>query len=278
MTAAAPRWMAVGAAAAVLGGLFWPTFTWMAERFTVTNSDYSHGVLIPFVSAVLVWRKRQQLWALPRVPAWYGLPLFVAGVVVHLAALHWKVHFVTGFALLLVLTGAVAHVWGRTVLQACWFPLAFLVFMVPLPSVWLISLSFYLKLIAASVATAVVQWLGVPATHAGSIIQLPASTVVVDDTCSGIRSLISLLAVGALGAHVAVVRRGWAKPLFVLAAIPVAWFANLVRIVGTVLGTFVYGPWFAEGWFHTASGMVVFGIGVGSLWALGRACRWFEVS
>ena len=93
-----------------------------------------------------------------------------------------------------VIWGLVWTCWGWRMLWTLRFPMLFLLFMVPLPGVLLISISFKMKMMAATLATHALHLMQIPAEQAGSTINVPGVSVVVDDTCSGLRSLISLIA------------------------------------------------------------------------------------
>ncbi len=137
----------------------------------------------------------------------------------------------------------------------------FLLFMVPLPGIVLIAISFKMKLMAASFATTAIRLFGIPALQAGSTIQIPGVSVGVGDTCSGLRSLISLIALSTLWTSLMPPSSGrWQKLTLVAASIPIALAANMVRIVTLVLLSAIYGPQIAESFIHVGSGIVVFGI------------------
>ncbi len=241
--------------------LFWPTFVWMHARFNAADSFYSHGWLVPAAGAWLVWQQRRYLAQLSIRSSFWGLALLVPSLLVHVVATWWDLHFLSGFAMLGVLTGLVWTVWGWPMVWALRFPLAFLVFMVPLPGVLLIAISFKMKLLAATLATHLVSFIGIPAVQAGSMIHVPGVSVIVDDTCSGLRSLLSLIALSILWTSLmgsAATR--WHKLTIVAASIPIALVANMIRILVLVLLSAIYGPQIAESFIHYGSGVVVFGI------------------
>ena len=250
-------WIAAGAA------LCWPTLVWMAERFEAHDSFYSHGWLIPLASGWLIWQRRARLAALPSAPTYDGLWVLAPSLILYVMATWWRIHVVAGLSLLGILWGLVWTVWGGAVANAVRFPLAFLVFMVPLPGVVLIAVSFYMKILAATIATWLLNLMGVHAAQAGSTIQVPGVSVLVDDTCSGLRSLISLLALSTFWtALLPPAAARWKKLTLVAASVPIALVANMVRILVLVLIAVVYGTKAAEGFIHYGSGIVVFGVAV----------------
>ena len=251
---------------AAFAALFWPTFVWMAERFRVHDTFYSHGWLIPPASAWLIWQRREHLARLAPAPSLQGLLLVVPSALIHVLATWWDLHFISGFAMLGVVWGMVWTLWGWPMLWTLRFPMLFLLFMVPLPSVLLIAISFAMKMWAATLATHMIHLLGIPAQQAGSTIYVPGVSVIVDDTCSGLRSLISLIALSILWTALlprAATRRH--KLAMVAASVPIALTANMVRIMILVLVSAIYGTAAAEGFIHYGSGFVVFGIALAVL-------------
>ena len=246
--------------------LFWPTFVWLAERFDAQDSFYSHGWLVPVASGWLVWQRRALLKTAELHASFWGLALLVPALLLHIVATWWDVHFVSGFAMVAAVWGLVWTCWGRRALSVLRFPLLFLLFMVPLPGVTLIAISFHMKLFAASLATWILKLVGIPAVQAGSTIQVPGVSVIVDDTCSGLRSLVSLIALSMLWTSLMPPSsKRWHKLTVVAASIPIALAANMTRIIVLVLLSAIYGPQIADSFIHYGSGIVVFGIAVAAL-------------
>ena len=257
---------------AVLALLFWPTLVWMADVFNKADSFYSHGWLIPLASGWLVWQRREMLEHLTVRPSYAGLVLLVPSVLVHVLAHGWGVHLPSALAMVTALWGLIWTLWGRDAVWALRFPLFFLLFMVPLPGILLLAISFKMKLLAAALATHALHLMGLSAVQAGSTIHLPGVSVVVDDACSGLRSLISLIALATLWtALLPSSATRSQKLLMVAASMPIALAANMVRIVILSLVAVIYGPHAAEGFIHYGSGFVVFGVALAALAWLSRA-------
>lgn len=267
-------WPAVAVCAAAWVALFWPTLGWMAERFGMHDSFYSHGWLVPVASAWLIWQRRDALSRLPRGPSFAGLILLVPAVLAHAAAARLQLNVVSGLAMVAAVWGLVWTLAGWPLIRALRFPLLFLLFMVPLPGVLLIAASFYLKLFAVRLATPLVNLLGVPAVQAGSTIHLAHISVIVDDTCSGLRSLISLVALATL--WIALQPAGtprWHKLAIVAFAVPIALLANMARIILLVMIAAIYGAESAQGFIHYGAGVVVFGIALALLFTVSHSLR-----
>ena len=255
--------------AALLLLTYLPTFLWMWDRWFAKDSYYSHGVLIPFVSGYLIWQKKEEILARPFVSSRWGMPLVISGIVLHLISSLLRVYFSSGFAFLLTLIGLILYFFGSRVLRIIAFPVFFIVFMIPLPLVIITNISFKMKLFAAQIADVVLNNMGLRAIRQGSIIYLQHTQVVVDDVCSGLRSLISLAALGSIFAYWL---KGpyWKRTLLFLATIPIAVLTNVCRVVFLSFVSEVWGAKFATGLVHDASGFLVFGLAFLMLWAVSQ--------
>jgi len=247
-----------------------PTFAWMVDRWSVKDTYYSHGFLVPFIIAFIVWLKRGELAKLKIQPANnMGWAFFITGISIHALSALWRVYFSSGFSLILVIIGLVLLFLGKTFLRKLLFPIFFLLFMIPLPLVAIANISFKLKIFASQISTAILNGLGVAAIRDGSVIKTMHSYLVVEDPCSGIRSLIALIALGALMAYFSNISRTRKAVLFV-SAIPIAIAGNVIRIVGLSLVSEMYGAKWATGLFHDTMGILVFVFAFFSLLIIGK--------
>ena len=234
-----------------------PAIAWMIDRWSARDTYYGHGFLVPFISAYIIWLKRGKLKELVPVPTAWGWPVLAAGVVVLMLSSVWRIYFSSAFSFLIVVSGLILLFAGKDYLKTLTFPLTFLLFMMPLPLIAISGISFKLKIFAAQVATALINMLGVSAVREGSVIKTLHAYVVVEDPCSGIRSLIALIAVGALMAYFSRLSRVRKTVLF-LSSMPLAIITNIVRITVVSLASEIYGMEFATGKFHDLMGMMVF--------------------
>ncbi len=234
-----------------------PVFIWMFARWTAAETYYSHGFLVPLISIFLVWQKRKELSRLNFKPNRQGWLLFIPGIFIYLIGSFWETYFIGGGSLFLVLPGIILLFLGKQFLRKLIFPLLFLGFMIPLPMVAISNISFRLKIIASQIAVFMVNQLGLPAISDGSVIKTAHSYLVVEDPCSGIRSLIALIALGTLMAYLS----RFSKPkkfILFLSSIPIAIFSNVIRIASLTLVSEMYGPKVATGTFHDIMGIMVF--------------------
>lgn len=249
--------------------VYWPTFIWLKNRFLSVESYYTHGFLVPFVVAFLVWQKRDELAKTPVVPMNIGLVILILSLLAHFAAFSFKIYFISGFSIISTLIGLILYLFGKEILFKLTFPIFFIVFMIPLPRVLIIHISFNMKLFVAQIAAYVVNAMGISALRAGSVIHLPNTSLTVGSPCSGLRSLISLTALGSIYAYLVNMSLPRKFILF-LTSIPLALFSNAVRVVLLLLVAYVYGSDVATGKFHDYSGFLVFVIAFLGLKVIGN--------
>jgi len=246
-----------------------PSFLWMWDRWFAKDSYYSHGVLVPFVCAYLIWLKRKKLASIPRQPSPCGMGVIISGIFVFVVSSVFRVYFSSLFSLLLVIAGIILCLYGSKILRAVLFPLLFLFFMMPLPLVAVVFISFKMKLFAAQLAQVVLQNMGFVAVREGSIIRMPHASVIVEDLCSGLRSLISLIALASIFAYW--MKGPAVKKVFIaLCAVPIAIFTNVCRIVFLSFVSEVWGPQHAAGFIHELSGFLVFALAFVMLYLIGE--------
>ena len=237
------------------------TFSWLYERFTSPDSHYSHGFFVPFFSGYLIWRAMKVFKPDVLPDSGTGLPLIILALLVHIGSVWTHVFFTSGFSILLLAVGVSLFLFGREFTRRIAFALGFLVFMFPLPIGVIHAFSFPLKLKVASMAGAILNAAGVSFFREGAVFHLARTTLTIDDPCSGIRSLFTLLAVGAWVAYSFKIS-AWKKVVLFLSTIPIAIFANVLRVCALILAAQWRGAhWAFPGhWFHTASGIGVFAV------------------
>ena len=255
-----------------IGILYFPVLTKLVHDWEV-DPNYSHGYFIPLIAAFMVWMRKQELAERQVQPTFWGLFLVLAGLGQFVVAWLGSEYFLQGTSLILVLTGTVLALWGWPRTGLVLVPVLYLVFMVPLPAIIWNKVAFPLSLFASMSAAQAIDLIGLSVFREGNIITLPNITLQVVEACSGLRSLVTLLAMSALLAFVAPFSV-WKKWVLFLAAVPVALFCNIIRLVGTAVLAHNFGPGMAHGFMHDFSGWLVFVLGLGLLllvsWVLGR--------
>jgi exosortase len=241
--------------------LFWSTFSWLVYNW-LNNSYYSHGLLVPLVAAFFVWRKREVLAPENRRPDNLGLAVLAVSLVVFLLAQIWQAFHISAFAFILLLAGLALYFLGREATRSIAFPLAFLLFMVPLP--FINRLSPTLEAFTASVSTSVVGLLGIPAVNQGSQIQLENSSFVVGAACSGLNSTVALATLVVIFVYV-IEGTYRAKAVLLAMAVPIALVANLFRVSSLLAIAHFFGADVGMKYFHDYSSPVLFLLAFGLL-------------
>ncbi len=244
----------ITAAVAVLYG---PVFLKLVTDWW-RNPDYSHGFIVPVFAGYLAWKRREVISSLSAAPTWFGLALVLTSVgVLFIGSLGAEL-FLARVSFLGVLVGLVLYFSGWRTLQVLAFPLAVLLLMIPLPAIIYNELVFPLQLLASKLATGCLRQTAlVPVLREGNVLILPGIRLEVAEACSGIRSLMSLVAVATIYAYFAE-SRAWLRVVLVVLMLPVAVLANSMRVLFTALASQVWGTAVAEGWRHEVWGLVVF--------------------
>lgn len=228
------------------------------------DSNYSHGFLIPVISIYLIWQKKKNMAVLQPSKSYLGLLIFLIGITILIVGTAAAEFFSVRLSFLIVLFGLTLFFYGKDFIKKLWFPLVFLIFMIPIPYVIYYSVTFPLQILSTKFATAFLQLIGFTILRQGNIIHLQNYSLEVVEACSGLRSLMTLSALGAAMAYIT--QKDIYKGVFLfLLSVPIAIGANVFRIIITALGAYFISPKFAEGFLHEISGLVVFLVGFVSL-------------
>lgn len=237
------------------------------------DERYSHLLLIPFVSAFLVYWDRERIFASSRRAAALGVPLFTLAAIVYWVTKPWSVWsgrndelWLPALAIVMVWVSCFLMLYGARSAGAAIFPLCFLLLMLPVPAAFLDRAVFALQKGSAEVTAILFKVLGMPVFRDGFQFSLPGIAIEVAKECSGIRSSSALLITAILASHL-FLRSMTSRLVLVLFTIPVAIFKNAVRIVTlSFLGVYVDRGWL-DGPLHHQGGAVFALVGVAILLA-----------
>ncbi len=242
-----------------IGALLLVSYTpvlWRLVRQWDTDPDMGHGFFVPVVAAFIAWQKRRELLALAPSPNWWGLAVVLYGALqLYIATLGAEL-FLARTAFVISIIGVILLLRGTAYIRVLAFPLFLLFFMIPIPSVVYNSLTFPLQLLASRVSTSALDWMQIPVLREGNVLELAQQKLSVVEACSGIRSLLSLSFLSLVYGYF-FESKIWMRVVLFLATIPIAIVANASRVTLTGVLT-EYKPELAEGFFHTASGWVIF--------------------
>lgn len=221
------------------------------------DPNYSHGFLVPFIAGYLVWERWAQLRTIPIQASNWGIPLLSLGIVMLVVGSIGAELYTQRVSFIVVLAGLILLILGKQYLRDLGLPLAFLIFMVPLPAIVVNTIAFPLQLLAAQTAAYCLFQLGIPVFREGNLISLAGSTLEVAEACSGLRSLLALITLGTIYAYFSQ-KDNWKRWVLVGLSIPIAIVANAIRVTGTGILANHWGVEVAQGFYHTFEGWIVF--------------------
>lgn len=241
-------------------------------RFTATywvKDMYSHGYIIPFFAAYLFWIRKRALTETAPLDRWIGVGVLAASLGLRVFAAFFDYNNFERISFIGALLGVCLLVGGRSMFRWAWLPIAFLLFMYPLPSILENTLLMKLQTAASILSTWTLQTMGVSASRMGNTISVDTLTepLEVAEACSGLRMLTIF---GAMSVALVMIidRPWWDKMLILLSAIPIALASNIIRIVSTALLYMAFGqdtPWLSK-IIHDWAGLAMMPIGLGLLW------------
>jgi exosortase len=260
-------------AVALVGGMAW-LYADAARGLVVqwaTSPDASYGAILAAVALLIIWRRRREI--APRLAApdgsAVGALVIGAGLAAYLAGIFAADLFITRASFVLVLGGLTWFLFGTRAAAATFTPLVFLLLAIPLPDLVVTALTSQLQTVAARSAEAMLSLGGIAVYRDGNVLELPATTLQIAEACSGLRSVVSLAAVGVLLA--------WAtagslsrRAALIAATLPISVFANGLRVAATGAAAEAWGPAMARDPWHTIAGWLTFVVSLAAIWSI----RW----
>ena len=256
-----------------LGIVYWPIVVPMVKQWAA-DDNYSHGFLVPFIAGYLAYMRRDELLAAEVRPSNYGLAIICFGLSMLLMGWIATEYYTMRSSLVVIVAGSVLYLLGWEIFKILLAPLAYLLLMVPIPAVIYDAAAFPLKLFVTKVSVLALKAMGIVVWQEGNILMFPNITLEVADACSGLRSIMSLLALGAAYAFVLHTRTR-DRVILILGTLPIAVFTNCLRVIATGVLAQYFGTAAAEGFFHEFAGFFVFFGAVVMFVALGALLkRW----
>jgi exosortase len=256
--------------------VYWPTLAELAGRWG-SESQYSHGYLVPLFALYLLWARRGLISERRSPePAWWGLVLLLGALGLRFAGVYLYFEWLAAVSLLPCLAGLALLSGGRPALRWCWPAVAFLVFMIPLPHRLEVALAHPLQRLATVVSTYALELLGFVAYAEGNVIRLGEVRLGVVEACSGLSMLLNFFAL-ATAVVLLRPRPPLERGVIVLSAVPIALFANVLRILATAVLHKTAGGELADLVFHDLAGWLMMPLALGLLWAELRLLSWVLV-
>ncbi len=244
--------------------------TWVRLWNGLWNQEaYEHGPLVLAVCVWLVWNKREALAALPERPAWWaGSLVLCGGLFVYFIGRSQNLALLEVGAHLPILAGTLLLMYGWGALRVLWFTFVFLLFVVPMPAFVMVMITSQLKERVSMIAELMLYHVGYPIARDGVIISIGQYRMLVADACSGLNSMYSLSAMGLLYMYLMQRRSLMHNAVLLLSILPIAFAANIVRVMALILITYHFGDEAGQGFLHGAAGIVLFMSALVALFAL----------
>lgn len=221
------------------------------------TDEYSHGILIPFIVAYLIWQQRSRLQQIPFQGSWWGVTMVLVGLLMAFVGELSTIYTIIQYGFLLLIAGMALAIMGWPAFKLIAIPLSLLLFMIPLPEFFYAALSSKLQLLSSAIGVEVIRLFHISVLLTGNVIDLGNYKLQVVEACSGLRYLFPLLTLGII---VAFFYRAalWKRIFVVSSTIPITILMNSFRI-GLIGVTVEYwGSEMAEGLLHDFEGWVVF--------------------
>lgn len=225
------------------------------------DSNNSHGLLVPFIATYIAWTIRHKADSVDPNSSRLGLFLLLVSLSIYLIGIIGGIVFFPRLSFVITLIALILYNYGWQMVRVFLFPLLFLFFMIPIPETLLGLVSYPLQLIVSDFSAGIISFLGIPVFQEGNLLHFAKYSFEVTEACSGIRSLVALIALASCLSYM-IAQSYWARFILLVSSIPLATLGNLIRVVVTGLVAHIYGNWAAQGFLHDLSGILVFGFGV----------------
>lgn len=231
---------------------------WDLTRGMWADGLQGHEPAIFAASAFLLYRKRRELLALPEAQAapWAGL-VFLAGLTLYVFGRAYDLRIALA-SMIVLLAAVLLRFRGVAALRLGWFALLFPLFALPLPFEFVLAATGPLKVGVSVVATQLLSWIGYPVANSGVVMTIGQYQLLVTEACAGLQTMFTLEAMGLLYASLVNHASAARNLLLALLIVPIAFFANVVRVVVLALVTYHYGDAAGQGFLHSFSGIVLF--------------------
>ncbi len=250
--------------------LYVPSWTELAQTVWATD-EQGHGPIILAVSGWLLYRRRHDLAALPARPmGWLGWPILLFSLLLYAVGSSQDIVTFAIASQIGVLISLLLVFKGRAALRLLWFPLFFMLFMVPLPEALVAAVTAPLKSAVSAIASALLYSIGYPVGRSGVVMTVGQYQLLVADACAGLNSMFTLEALGMLYMNLMAYTNPVRNVALAILLVPTAFVANIVRVMILVLVTYHFGDEAGQGFVHGFAGMVLFVVALGLMLALDK--------
>jgi exosortase B len=244
---------------AMLGlvALYVPTYVDLARTLWVSE-DQAHGPIILAVALFFFWQKHHQIKELPTAGVAAGWPVLISGLLLYILGRSQDILIFEVGSQIPVIAGFLLIMRGWAAMRMVWFPLLFLIFMVPLPGMFVSMLTLPMKTAVSWATEHLLYLLDYPISRSGVILQMGQYKLLVADACAGLHTLFTLEALGLLYLHLIRHESFVRNTMLAIMIIPISFSANTIRVVSLALITYHFGDAAGQGFMHGLAGMVLF--------------------
>ena len=257
--------------------LFIPTYMDLASTIWATD-EQGHGPIILMISLFLFWQKREAFVVKKNQnsqPVIGGVILFL-GLAFYVVGRSQSLLILEVGSQILILSSVILIILGTRALRKLWFPLFFLIFMLPLPGSFVDALTLPMKEAVSHVVELFLYQLSYPIARDGVILQIGYYKLLVADACAGLHTVFTLEAMGLLYLHL-IKRDSFARNVsLAILILPISFLANVIRVITLVLVTYYYGDDVGQGFIHDFAGLVLFGVALVLIIGVDSLIHYFE--
>jgi exosortase len=225
------------------------------------SDDYSHGFLIVPIALYIVWQKRGSLAEATLVGTWVGLPVTVLSLLAYLFARAGEILTLASLSMIGFIAGTVLFLFGFRIFRLCLFPMLLLLFMIPVPAQIQAALTIPLQLLVTKTTALLASSVGIPIYCEGNVIHHSQGTFEVVQACSGLRSIMALLTLGAIFGYFTL-SSNLLRGILFFTAVPIAVAINILRVFAMVAAIHFLSVDLTKGAPHTILGIVLFAVAV----------------
>lgn len=258
--------------------LYFPTFNALATTYWSTD-EQGHGPLILMISIFLMWVKRDSFVLdknQTRTHKSFAYIIFVFGLLVFIFSKLLELFVAEVLSYIVVIVGILALFIGFTGVKKLWFPLFFLIFMVPLPFPVVDMLTMPMKIAVSNFAEMILYNIGYPIARDGVILQIGFYKLLVADACAGLHTVFTLEAMGLLYLHLIKRDSFFRNVALATLIVPISFLANTIRVITLVLITYYFGDEVGQGFIHEFAGFVLFGVALVFIILVDTTIHFFE--
>lgn len=239
--------------------LYVPTLTDLIRGIWSTDAQ-AHGPIVLSVSCWLAYRNWPLMMQLSegKPTSLVGWPVLFFGLFMYFIGRSQDIQLLEVGSAIWVLIAIILLTRGSVALNAQWFALFFMLFMIPLPGYIVDSLTLPMKMAVSYVVENVLFWFGYPIARTGVMLQIGQYKLLVADACAGLHTLFSLEAVGLLYLNLVRHDSFFRNMTLGILIIPISFTANVIRVIVLTLITYYFGDAAGQGFLHGFAGMVLF--------------------